>query len=77
MEKESKFAYNEFKCNNCGNILEAPEHYGKPMNVYENSWTCWKGDHPPCCGRPAVETIYTCCSKQYLLPVNNSVVELI
>lgn len=73
-----KFSYNEYQCESCKINIESPEHCGRAMNVEENNWICWKGDHTPCDScNPSILGIENCCDKMKLIPVNKNVVRLL
>lgn len=54
-----------YVCSSCKTTTPPPTHCGKAMELEENSgnllWTCWKGNHPPCCGRESQYTYENCC----------------
>lgn len=49
------------KCKNCNSIINIPKHCGKPMNLENGNWVCWKGEHTPCCGRDSIFEFESCC----------------
>lgn len=49
------------KCSNCNELVDIPRHCGKFMELTNNQWVCWKGEHNPCCGKPAVVEFELCC----------------
>lgn len=64
----------EYVCSNCNTEFEAPHHCGRGMIVINDNgffmWRCWKGEHAPCCGKPSVISLDTCCDSQDIVPKN-------
>lgn len=54
-----------YVCENCKVTTPPPTHCGKAMEVEVINesifWTCWKGEHPPCCGRESHYGYENCC----------------
>ena len=55
------------KCSNCNTLVSIPKHCGKLMELHDDQWVCWKGEHDPCCGRSAVLDFDKCCENPSLL----------
>ena len=58
-----------YVCENCKTSVESPKHCGKQMQIQEieesSHWICWKGEHPPCCGKPS-SFVVDCCESPNL-----------
>jgi hypothetical protein len=60
-----------YVCENCSTSTPPPTHCGKAMQiqVIDNTlnWICWKGEHPPCCGRESKYDFENCCDTPNLI----------
>ncbi len=56
-----------YVCNNCKATTPPPTHCGKAMELDDNLlFTCWKGQHAPCCGRESQIKYENCCENPKL-----------